>query len=63
MPFVIKTLKKFEETEAPSDGNYIELSSLNNTISEVKFDYQHPNFSPEYDCFNIALFLQVKKKI
>ncbi len=47
MPFVIKTLKKFEESNVQNDGNYIELSSLNNTISEVKFDYQHPNFSPE----------------
>ena len=47
MPFVIKFLKKYEESNEHNEGNYIELSSLNNNISEVKFDYQHPNFSPE----------------
>jgi hypothetical protein len=43
MPFTIKFLKSYEN-KAEEHGDYIELSSLN----DVKFDYQHPNFSPEY---------------
>jgi hypothetical protein len=42
MPFTIKFLKSFENEEGV-DGNYVELTSL----SEVRFDYQHPNFSSE----------------
>ncbi len=50
MPFFIKLLKSFENN-AQVDGDYVELASLN----EVKFDYQHPNFSPEYYIFKIVL--------
>ena len=49
MPFTIKFLKSFEES-SEKQGDYVELSSLN----EVRFDYQHPNFSPEYYKFKTA---------
>jgi hypothetical protein len=44
MPFFIKFFKKFDDDEIVN--NYIELSSLNAT--ELRFEYQHPNFLPEY---------------
>jgi hypothetical protein len=44
MPFFIKFFKKFDEEE--TGLNYVELTSQSAT--ELKFEYQHPNFSQEY---------------